>query len=210
MTSPSFDMTESIAPRSDQQNYDDYIGGITHVVTVAEVRGGTAEQPVDIHLAEFPGRCYRPSKSMRRVLVMAWGPDASVYVGRKMLLYGDPAVKFGGATVGGIKIGALSHIDKPLKLRLTATRGKKDDHAVDVLKVDAPKPATKPEKPLAERIDSMLAAFEKIGITEAQIVAKLNAPITEWDADDVASMVAVYTSITRDGADAAGIFGASE
>lgn len=129
----SFDISETTAPRSDQLNYDNFIGGIKRVVTVTEVRRGSAEQPVEIHLQEFPGRPYKPSKSMRRVLVAAWGPDSSTYVGRRIGLYGDPEVKFGGQTTGGIKIGGLSHIDGPLSIHLTVTRGKRAAHNVNPL-----------------------------------------------------------------------------
>jgi hypothetical protein len=50
-----------------------------------------------------------------------------------MTLYGDPSVKFGGNVVGGIKISHLSHIDKPLNLALTETRGKKAKHTIQPL-----------------------------------------------------------------------------
>lgn len=133
-----FDISETTAPRSDQQNFDDYAAG-PRTVTVSEVRAGTAEQPVEIHLVEFPGRPYKPSKSMRRVLVAAWGPQASEYAGRRITLVGDPTVKFGGMVMGGIKIAALSHIEKPLTLPLTVTRGKRANHTVDPLP-DAPNP----------------------------------------------------------------------
>ena len=79
------DLTESIIPRSDQINADDLIAGpIT--VTITDAYPGGAEQPVDITLAETPGRAYRPSKSMRRVLVAAWGKQSSAYVGRRLTL----------------------------------------------------------------------------------------------------------------------------
>lgn len=127
------DISETTAPRSDQQNYDDYANGISRVVTVTEVKRGSDEQPVEIHLAEFPGRPFKPSKSMRRVLVAAWGPEAAAYVGRRMELHGDPSVKFGGATVGGIRIKALSHIEKRMTLGLTVTRGKRAPYVVEPL-----------------------------------------------------------------------------
>ena len=133
------DLTETIAPRSDQQNYDDYAAG-PKTVTVKEVTAGTTEQPVEIHLVEYPGRPYKPSKSMRRVLVHAWGADAAVYEGRRLELYGDPSVRFGGAAVGGIKISGLSHIDKPLSIALTVTKGKRALHKVEPL-TDTPAPA---------------------------------------------------------------------
>ena len=131
------DITTTIAPRSDQQNYDDYIAG-PKTVTITEVRAGNAEQPVEIHLAEYPGRPYKPSKSMRRVLVAAWGANADAYAGRRITLYGDSTVKFGGNVVGGIKISHLSHIEKPLNLALTETRGKKAKHTVHPLPDAAP------------------------------------------------------------------------
>lgn len=135
------DLTETTQPRSDQQNYDD-VASQPRTVTVAEVKRGSAEQPVEIHLVEFPGRPYKPSKSMRRVLIAAWGPEASEYAGRRMTLVGDPTVKFGGSVVGGIKIAALSHIDKPVSVNLTVTRGKRAPHKVEPL----------PTEPTAEQV----------------------------------------------------------
>jgi hypothetical protein len=131
------DIAATTAPKSDQQNFDDYVAG-PKTVTVAEVTPGTAEQPVEVHLVEFPGRPYKPSKSMRRVLVAAWGSDSTPWAGRRLTLDGDPTVKFGGATVGGIKIRALSHIDKRLSLNLTVTKGKRAPHTVDPLPDTAP------------------------------------------------------------------------
>jgi hypothetical protein len=133
------DILQTTEPRSDQQNFDDYQSG-SRTVTVSEVRAGSAEQPVEIHLAEYPDRPYKPSKSMRRVLVAAWGSEAEAYVGRRMTLVGDPTVRFGGAVVGGIKIAALSNLDKRLTVSLTVTKGKRAPHTVDPLLDAAPTP----------------------------------------------------------------------
>ncbi len=125
-------ISETTAPKSDQQNYDDYIAG-PKTVTISEVKRGSAEQPVELHLVEYPGRPYRPGKSMRRVLLHCWGDDASKYVGRKMTLFGDPTVQWGGQAVGGIRIAALSHIEKPQSINLTVTRGKRAPFVVEPL-----------------------------------------------------------------------------
>jgi len=131
------DLTESIAPRSDQINADDLISGPV-TVTVQEVVQGTAEQPVDVRLVEFPGRAYRPSKSMRRVMVMAWGAEASTYAGRRITLFRNPEITFGRDKVGGIEISHLSHIEKPLTVALTATRGKRKNFTVAPLAAPSP------------------------------------------------------------------------
>lgn len=138
-------ITKSTEPKSDQQNFDDYISG-PKTVTISEVKSGTPDQPVEVHLVEFPGRPFKPSKSMRRVLVAAWGPEASAYVGRKMTLYGDPTVKFGGQEVGGIRISHLSHIPDTLTVALTITRAKRAPFTVQ------PIPGTDTTDDLAELI----------------------------------------------------------
>ena len=130
------DLTETIIPKSDQLNAEDLLTG-PRTFTVDHVSKGSAEQPVDIHLVEFAGRPFRPSKTVRRILVNAWGPDAANYAGRRMTLYRDPAVKFGGMDVGGIRISHLSNIDKPLSVALTVTRGKRQSYTVKPL-TDAP------------------------------------------------------------------------
>ena len=146
------DMTRTIIPKSDQINADDLIGSSV-TVTITGVTEGSAEQPVDIHLAEFPGRAYRPSKSMRRVLVAAWGANTDPYAGRRMTLYRDPDVKFGGDAVGGIKISHLSDIKGRMQIALTEKRGKRAPHVVDPLP-DAPAPAPRPTAPSREDIDA--------------------------------------------------------
>ncbi len=117
-----------IEPKSNQLNADDLITGpIT--VTVTGVRGADSEQPVEISLSD--GRKpYFPCKSMRRVLVVVWGADAKHYVGRRLTLYRDPEVAFGGMAVGGIRISHVSHIDKPVLVVLTVTRGKRAPYRV--------------------------------------------------------------------------------
>jgi hypothetical protein len=125
------DLTESIAPRSDQVNADDLIGGpITY--TIREVRQGAAEQPFDFMLVETD-RAYRPSKTMRRLIVAAWGPDTKAYTGRRLTLYREPSIMFGGQRVGGIRISHMSGIDKRIEEKFQTTRGKREAFRVDPL-----------------------------------------------------------------------------
>lgn len=148
------DLTESIAPKSDQLNADDLMAG-PRTVTISEVNQGTVEQPVNVVLAEFgPGRPYKPSKSMRRVMVAAWGKEAALYAGRRMTLYRDPEVKFGGEKLGGIKISHLSHIEKAMNVDLTVAKGRRAPHRVQPLADAAPAP-------------DYLAQIESIGSKDA-------------------------------------------
>lgn len=189
--SEAVDMTETISPRSDQQNFDDYSTG-PRTVTITEVRRGSSEQPIEIHLAEYPDRPYKPSKSMRRVLVYAWGADASAYHGRRLRLYGDPDVKFGGQTTGGIKISHLSHIDKRLTIALTETRGKRKPHTVDPLKDE---PTQKPTAPKAPTAAGIIAAFDAMGVTVEQLEKRLGLAHDGWDATHLETLAALGKAI---------------
>jgi len=127
------DLSATIVPKSDQLNAEDLLTGpITVTVDRVVVKPGS-EQPVDIHLIETPGRCFRPSKTQRRLLIKAWGQESDTYPGRRLTLYRDPNVKYGGQKVGGVKISHLSHIEKEFTIALTETRGKRTTHTVKPL-----------------------------------------------------------------------------
>lgn len=130
------DITSTVEPRSDQLNFDD-VQTVPMTITVTAVKAGPPDQPVELHNAEHEGRPYKPGKSMRRVLIAAWGTDATRYVGRKITLYGDPSIRFGKDAVGGIRISHLSHLDKPLTVALTVTRGKRAPFTVQPLQAVA-------------------------------------------------------------------------
>ena len=123
------DLSTTIAPTSDQLDAVDLIGG-PQTFTIEKVTGGTPEQPVNVYLAEFP-RPWRPGKSMRRVLVAVWGKDGLSYAGKRLTLFCDPSVKFGGIAVGGVRISHMSHIDKKQDVPLIISRGKSAIWAVE-------------------------------------------------------------------------------
>lgn len=153
------DMTAIIAPKSDQINSDDLISGPrTITITDVDIRPGT-EQPCSIFFDGDNGKPWKPCKSMARVLVAAWGPDAKSYVGRAVTLYRDPSVKWGGMEVGGIRVSHLSHIERDMVMALTATKGKRAPYTVKVLR-DAPQasPTQKPDK-AAEGVNALLEAI---------------------------------------------------
>ena len=133
------DLSSTIIPRSDQKNSEELLAG-PQTITVTKVsRGATEEQPLSIHYEGEDGRPYKPCKTMRKLLILAWGKDGTAWIGKSMTLYCDPKVQFGGSAVGGIRISHMSHIDaKGLTANLTATRGKKATHTVKLLEIAAP------------------------------------------------------------------------
>lgn len=126
------DMSKVIVPDSTQVNADDLLTGpMTIKIIDVKIKGGN-EQPVSIFF-EGSDKAYRCCKSMARVLVHAWGADATKYVGRSLTLYCDPKVTWAGMAVGGIRISHMSHIESTLTIMLTATRGNKKPFIVKPL-----------------------------------------------------------------------------
>jgi hypothetical protein len=100
------DITESLAPTSDQLDAIELIGR-PRTFTIGSVTAGNAEQPIQVELLEFP-RVWRPSKGMRRVLAAGWGVDAKTWVGHRLTLFFDPNVSFGKERTGGTRISHMS------------------------------------------------------------------------------------------------------
>lgn len=175
----SLDITETLAPKSDQLNADDLMAG-PRTVTITGVSRGDDDQPVNVTTAEFgDGRPFKPCKSMRRVMVAAWGVDAAAYIGRRMTLYREDKVRYGGAEVGGIRISHMSHIKNRLTLALTITRGRRAPFTVEPLRDEPPKPTPK----LATITDEMALEFKR-DIAEAKTGHELNmvaADLKAWD-----------------------------
>lgn len=174
MTDKDFDLSDTIAANSDQLNADDLMAG-PKTFTITDVSKGTDEQKVFIHLAELPGKTYRPSKTMRRLLVAAWGGKGSTYVGRRVTLYRDPAVLFGGKSVGGIKISHASHLERPITAMLNETRGKKVPYTVDPLPDAAPEPTIEQVSECTD--ETVLMGMWRVSGVERQ--AQIQARVTE-------------------------------
>lgn len=152
------DLRSTIIPKSDQLNAEQLLGGpIT--ITITDVRiGSSAEQPISVHYEGENGRPYKPCKTMRKVLIFAWGPDGREWMSRSLTLYNDPQVKFGGDEVGGIRISHMSDIERDIQVSLTATRGKKALHTIRRIA----KAAVKAEQPArTERHQTLIAGFER-------------------------------------------------
>lgn len=123
------DLRDTIVPKSDQLNADQLLGG-PMTLTITDVSRGSEDQPVVIDYEGSNGRPYKPCKSMRKVLIYAWGEDGSKWVGRSITVFNKPDVKWGGVAVGGIRISHMTDIPSDLQLALAETKGKKSPFTV--------------------------------------------------------------------------------
>ncbi|WP_345820175.1 hypothetical protein ABC766_29650 [Methylobacterium fujisawaense] len=124
------DISQTVAPKSDQLNADDLIGGPRTITVTRVSKMKEPDQPIAIYFEGDGGKPYKPGKSMRRVLLRIWGQDGTAYVGRRMTLYRDDAVQFGGAAVGGIRISHMSGISSAVTMPLTVARASRKPFTV--------------------------------------------------------------------------------
>jgi hypothetical protein len=134
------DMTQTIQPRSDQANADDFISGPKTITITNVTMSDSPQQPIHIDYVGGEGKPWKPCLSMRRILVLCWGPDGDAYKGKSLTLYRDPSIKFGGCEQGGIRISHMSDLEKPLRTMLTVSRGKRAPFTVQPLQLTAGPP----------------------------------------------------------------------
>lgn len=155
------DVTQAIAPKSDQMNADDLLQPRTIRITDVSVQA-TPEQPITVRFEGDNGRPWKPCKTAARCLATIWGTNSAQWIGLSCTLYNDPTVTWAGAAVGGIRVSHMEGLDKPRTLQLTKTRGKKGAVTIQpLLMADAPPlPDPKPAQDAARAAASQgKAAF---------------------------------------------------
>lgn len=138
------DMSATIIAKSDQINAADLVGGPISA-TIREVRIKAGEdQPVSIFFEGYD-KAFRPCKGVRRLLVNAWGADASKYIGCSLTLFRDSSVTWAGKEEGGIRVSHMSHIDKEFVEWMRTSRAATRPYKILPLKLDQPNdPKTDP------------------------------------------------------------------
>lgn len=178
------DMTKMIEAKSDQLNADDLLAGpiTVRIRDVKTKQGG--EQPCWIYYDGDNDKPFKPSKSMARVLVAAWGDDSKAYIGKSMTLFRDPDVKWAGMKVGGIRISAMSGLQRSLTIALTETRGVKKLFTVSPLR-EVAAAEQKAEPTLEQKAAAAKKKADTIieAITEAEGAKEIDAVFSDYQGD---------------------------
>lgn len=143
------DISEVIAPDSDEMVAADLIGSPPQVFTIAEVTETVREKGkrvANIRLEGFP-RPWRPGKGMSRVMADNWGRETQGWIGKQVELYGDPDVFFGSEKTGGVRISRLSGIKAAKTTRINPRSGKGSTWTVKPLPDTAATPKPEPLTP---------------------------------------------------------------
>jgi len=163
------DMAESIEPKSDQLNAEDFsIGGPrTFTIESVDVRPGAQDQPVSVWLVG-EARPFKPAKTVRKIMGYAWGLDSSKYAGERLTLYCDDDVMWAGKKVGGIRVSHMSGIANRISVPLSKSRGVRVLYVVDPLPDEAPvAPSLPVTRTAAPSLDDLIAAFNTAQIDKS-------------------------------------------
>lgn len=158
---------KSIEPKSDQLNADDLLTGPQVFKIVDVLKGGDEKQPV---VCKIDGgkQPWKPCKSMRRLMVKIWGESPRKWVGQSVRLWCDPSVMFGGMKVGGIRIEAMTGIDRRTSVVLSESRGKRCEYWIEPLIV----------RGVSERFDNAMVAIKSVA--DASKLATYEQAIEEF------------------------------
>ena len=174
------DLSDTIEAKSDQLNADDLAGSTKTIKVTGVVRysdKGIAAFHIDYEGGA--GRPFKPCKSVRRVIMFAWGKDGSQWIGRSMTLYCDPSVIYAGKEVGGIRVSHMTDIEKRISIKLTEKRGSKKEVFIDILE-PTQKPAW-PDDAFNKRLADAEAVILEGKQTNEQIITKMEVKATLTD-----------------------------
>jgi len=188
--------TQTLEAKSDQLNATDIMGHEL-VIKIRDARVVAGDQPLAIFFDGDNNRPWKPSKGMRRVLAAAYGTDTDDLIGKSIKLYFEPSVMYAGKEVGGIRVSALSDIDKRgIVVVETINRTQRKPLSIAYLDTSQPDyPQARFEKALPKMVEKMqsgemtlqqiIAQCQKTGRLTAEQLTALedNAPVETTDED---------------------------
>lgn len=166
------DLSDTILAKSDQLNADDLIGASKTIIVSGVAR--YQENGASCFSINYEGDCgrpFKPCKTVRRVILHAWGKDGSKWVGKSMTLYCDPTAKWGGKEVGGVRISHMSDIESRIILNLSTAKGVKKKITIEILHPQ--QKATWDDEKLNKQLVNAEKAILAGSTTNEQVITKL-------------------------------------
>lgn len=161
------DITATLQAKSDQLNALDLGGDM--MITVTNVKIQNTDQPVIISFQGDNGKPWKPSLGMRRILAECWGKESNNWIGKSVVVYCDPSVKWAGKEAGGIRIRAMSDIKTSgHKTIIRESRQKTVPYFVEYLDMRRP---TYPADQFEQAFTAMVDAMNSGKMTLQQVVS---------------------------------------
>lgn len=163
------DISLAMQAKSDQLNAVD-IMGVEPVITIRDVQVKSGDQPVLVFYHGDNNRPWKPSKGMIRILAAGWGTESQNWIGKSVQIYCEPSVTYGGKEVGGVRVRAMSDIDKRgIKATLAISKQKREPYPVKCLDMQRPQ---YPSDKFESAFDAMVKTMQDGKMTLQQIIAR--------------------------------------
>ena len=130
----SSDLDKALSAKSDQLNADDLIGENRTIKLTDVIITLNADQKINISFEGDDNKPWRPSKTQGRIMKAIWGRNEKEWIGKRVTIFRNPGVRWGGQEVGGVFISHIEGIDKPTKLVLAESKSRKA--SITVLPLD--------------------------------------------------------------------------
>jgi len=156
-------VSKTIITKSDQLNAEDLIAG-DRVIKITGVTASTGEHNLKVNFEGDNKKPWYPCFTMQRALIEALGDESDNWTGKSLQIYNDKSVVYAGVAVGGIRISHIEGLTEPLKLMLTATRGKKKAHTFLPLEINVEYNQEAQDAVLdnLQEMDKTFEAFQKV------------------------------------------------
>ena len=184
------DITSTMVGKTDQLNAYDLMSG-PQTIRIRDVKKDerNPQQPLLVYFDDDDGKPWKPALTVRRILGLVWGLDASKWIGLHCTIWCDPKVRFGNADVGGIRVSHMEGLSKPRTLNLATAQNARGNFTVQPLKVE------KKTGGADWRSRLMAVAEGGKGLTVEEAWAKVPAEIqNELGADLLDKLLAIETA----------------
>jgi hypothetical protein len=133
----TLDITKTMVGKTDQLNaYDLLSGPRTIKIRDVKIVEKDAQQPLLVYFDGDDGKPWKPALTVRRILGLVWGLDASKWIGLHCTIWCDQKVSFGGSDVGGIRVSHMEGLSQPRKLNLATARNARGNFTVQPLRIE--------------------------------------------------------------------------
>lgn len=162
------DVSFAMEAKSDQLNAVDIMGA-DRIIKIREVQVKKGDQPISVFFDGDNNRPWKPSKGMIRILAGAWGTDSAAWIGKSAQLFFEQSVRYAGKEVGGVRVRALSDIDKRgLTFVITINRQNREPYPVAHL--DTARPSF-PDDRFKSGFDKMVSMMQTGEKTLQQVIS---------------------------------------
>lgn len=140
------DIAPTLVGDSNQLSKSDLMDGPqTFTVARVDINLSDKKRPTAIHLAEAPGKPYKPNLGMRKLIAKGWGKSSKAYIGRRLTLFHNPDVLWQGKREGGVEVCAMSDLEAPFTIQVAINAKQAKTVKVDSLPDATPSAEVQPD-----------------------------------------------------------------